>query len=100
MCSRISSTVFCAAISSQRVPMSMPKKQGCVIGGAVMRMCTSRAPALRSICDHARRRRAADDAVVDEHDALALQHLAQRVELQVDARSAHALVGLMNVRPT
>ena len=44
--------------------------------------------------DDLRRGGAAHDGVVDDDDALALDHLLQRVELQVDALVAHALVGL------
>ena len=40
------------------------------------------------------RRVAADDRVVDHDDALALEHLGQRVELQVDADLAQMLVRL------
>jgi hypothetical protein len=46
---QICSTELREAMSSQRVAISMPKKQGWQMGGAVMRMCTSRAPARRSI---------------------------------------------------
>ena len=49
MCCRISSTVMRPAMSSQRVPKSMPKKQGEIMGGAAMRTCISRAPAFFSI---------------------------------------------------
>src|SRR5699024_3046606 len=37
---------------------------------------------------------AAHDRVVDDHQALALDHLAQRVELQTDAQLADGLAGL------
>ena len=93
MCSRISGTVFWAAISSQRAAMSTPKKQGCVIGGAVMRMWTSRAPARRSISTT--RGVVVPRTMLSSTTTtrLAAQDLGQRVELELDADLADALVG-------
>lgn len=45
----ISSTVRSLAMSSSRVAKSIPKKQGHLIGGEEMRICTSAAPASRSM---------------------------------------------------
>ncbi len=50
----ISSMVMPLAISSARVAKSMPKKQGHFTGGEEIRMCTSAAPASRSIFTSAR----------------------------------------------
>ena len=65
-----------------------------MIGGDETRRCTSRAPASRSSDDDLARRRAAHDRVVDDDDALAVEHVRQRVELEAQPDLAQLLVRL------
>ena len=58
-----------------------------------MRTCTSAAPRFEEHRDELLHRVAADDRVVDDHDALA-RDLVERVELQPDPLPAQLLVGL------
>ena len=46
------------------------------------------------------RRRAAHDRVVDDHEALAADHVGDRVQLQLHPALAQRLLGWMKVRPT
>ena len=57
-------------------------------GGEEMRTWTSAAPASRSIRDQGPLSVAAHDRIVDDDEALALDDLAQGVELESDAELA------------
>ena len=65
-----------------------------IVGGEETRTWTSRAPASRSIRTILRDVVPADDRVVHEDDALALDDLAHRVQLDLDAEVADRLLGL------
>ena len=52
-----------------------------MVGGQEMRMCTSAAPASRTMRTILRGS-AAHDGVVDEHDALAFEQVAHRIEFE------------------
>ena len=71
--------------------MSTPKWQAWVIGGQVIRTCTSVAPASRSSSHERAGGGAAHQRVVDHHDPLAGEVLGERVELQRDAALAEVL---------
>ncbi len=94
MNSRISSTDWLAAISS-----SLRRRVDAVVAAVHRRRRGDPdVDLLRAgLAQHAHdlaRRRAADDRVVDEHDALALHDLAHGVELDLDAEVADRLLRL------
>ena len=59
-----------------------------MVGGEAMRICTSLAPASRTICTIFWLGGAAHDRIVDQHDALALEHAPVGVVLELDAHVA------------